>query len=201
MNENIAKKSKADQGLLELMTALLSSYSNEKFGLELNSTPIFPKLKYKGTIQPQRIKAKRAPKISNLSEEETKEIPRPNFVLHILDFEGNFRKFNGTLACDYKFVIELPMLVTGQKLLLQYNDIGFHLRAGALYEISLKWPEAVKSETIEAKFNVPTRELWITFKAKKVSASSSQSQNLPNPQPNKLIHSVNLENPLLNDIV
>lgn len=176
VNENIASTTKKEKGLLELLTALLASYSQEKFGLTLDSAPSFPKLKYKGsTVQFQRIKAKRAPKISTLSQDEPLSIPKPSFKLFVVD--GEERLFDGRRGEAYRYEISLPMLITGEKLLLEYSEVGFHMRAGTLYEICLAWPSKIDTNSISSVFDTTTRNLVIEFKAILKASSTLYREN------------------------
>lgn len=202
MNETIAGNSRKDESLLELMLALLASYSNDKFGHKLDA-PSFPKMKYKGkTIQPQRIKAKRAPKIATMSESSVPEIPCPDFSLFTQhNSSSEFSLFDGRKGMAYRYEIELPLLMTGEKLLLEYNERGFHLRAGNLYEISLRWPESIDHPS--SSFDTSTRKLLITFSPAKIQSKSTSKMKEDDKKVEEKAEKpiVTLTNPLLEDIV
>ena len=73
------KRAQSDPGFRQAIVELAFAYIQQKFTTQLSPRFTIPKVKYKGaTIQWQRVKAKRAPKIQEveLTEEERAELEK-----------------------------------------------------------------------------------------------------------------------------
>lgn len=76
-NTKVVQDAQKDAGFRQSVVELAFGYIQQKFGKELDMRFSIPKMKYKGdTIQYQRIKAKKGPKIEEVSmtEEEKKRL-------------------------------------------------------------------------------------------------------------------------------
>jgi hypothetical protein len=73
MNPNTIDAVHKDPGLKSFMMEILATYIAEKYKIKLKPNFTVPKLKYKGkSIEFQRVKGKKAPKIQQLSKEEAR---------------------------------------------------------------------------------------------------------------------------------
>ncbi|EAR96395.1 pre-RNA processing PIH1/Nop17 protein (macronuclear) [Tetrahymena thermophila SB210] len=123
VNPKVADNLQKDPGLSQFFIQLLQGYCETKYKVTLDDKFSIPKLKYKGkSIEYQRVKGKKAPKIQQLSQEDiqTQEqiaksgkklvqemnegkkqnlpmgmIPRPKWNLYILYKDGTQEEYDG----------------------------------------------------------------------------------------------------------
>jgi hypothetical protein len=197
----ILEKSQEDMNTRQLLIELCVSHIAQKYKQQLSLSKKYleyrlPKLKYKGTMQQQRVRGKKDPKIQVIDKEvfetpaESTRVPPWKLTLDGQDLHVE------DLRCFHLFLLEvdLELLVSGKSINLRCGEERIEVTVGRIYHLSLWTPFLIDVFTVTARFDCKTRKLMIQGQRKKEIIQVEKSSTRLTP--------VSLsENELLFDVV
>ncbi|KRW98808.1 hypothetical protein PPERSA_10579 [Pseudocohnilembus persalinus] len=247
VNPNVIDAVKKDIQMNEFLKQMLANFVEQKYKIKISERMSQPNLKYKGkSVEFQRVKGKKAPKIQQLSEEnrkaqeqikksenkliqEIKEeqnlpeiIPRPQWELYNVFGQGQESLYDGDFDIEqikyFKFVFEMPLLVTGKFINIEMKQDSFYIKVNKFYEIAMQFPCKVHLNKIKSYFNTKSRQLFVIvpplkyeITEKMVSEKQQQEDTNNQQQEQNNVQGINdvqnkqsqiqLENDMLDDLV
>lgn len=173
VNPVILEKSQEEPTTRQLLIELCVQHIGQKHKQQLSLSKCYseyrlPKLKYKGTLQQQRVRGKKDPKIQVIDKEvfETpiESVRTPIWKLLLdgceLDPEG-ISDFN-----EFLFEIQLELLVSGKSINFRCAEERIELSVGKIYYLSLWTPFIIDKNTVSAVFDCKNRNLLVKGKRK-----------------------------------
>jgi len=224
LNPKVVATIKKDNNALLFFYQLVNNYLQQKYKIELEETFNLPKLPYKGSsVEFQRVKGKKAPKIETMSSEEADGAAQQEEA-----FKSTFQSGPAVQAIEWKLLLEfddgvieefdglnehlervqkihleynLPLLVTGKNIGLKIAEDEVEISAGKIYHMILKPIILVDPSTARAIFDIKTRTLNIQVGKLKKAAKKDETLNGEVNERTVEIKAPELSNELLFDVV
>lgn len=183
-NPEVLKNCKAQPTMRQLVYELCLNHLSQKYKQNLSVSKIYveylmPKMKYKGqTVEKQRVRAKKAPKIEVIDKEIFKEPqggPRkPDWKMHFDNQELDPE--NLLTYSSLQLLVDLPLLITGKAINLQISPEAINITVGTIYELKLWLPFECDSESIQSQFDCISRQLSVSMSHKSLVEESEVSE-------------------------
>lgn len=129
-----------------------------------------PKLKYKGTLQQQRVRGKKDPKIEVIDKEvfetpvESLRTPLWTLLLDGCEMDPE----NLLTFSEFSVAVELDLLISGKSISFKCGEDRIEVSVGKIYFLSLWVPFCIDVGTVKAEFDCKTRRLLIKGRRKVV---------------------------------
>ncbi|CAG9315057.1 PIH1D1 [Blepharisma stoltei] len=204
VNPTVLQKAQDDAQTRQLLMELCASHIAQKHKQELSLKFRYMRLKYKGaTVQQQRIRGKKQPKIEVLDKEvfETpiESVKSPEWELKV---DGNnIDPETLKTAKTFELKFSLDLLVTGKAIDLKASPERISLQVGRFYAINLWMPFIMDMNSLNAEFDCQTRKLIITGNII-IEDTAVKTEKVPEEEPKVQLKPLELSsNELLYDIV
>jgi len=177
VNPAILDKSQEEPTTRQLLIELCVQHIGQKHKQQLSLSKGYleyrlPKLKYKGTLQQQRVRGKKDPKIQVLDKEvfetpiESVRTPTWKLLLDGLELDPE-----GVSAFkEFSFDIQLELLVSGKSINFRCAEERIELSVGKIYHLSLWTPFPIDIHTVSAVFDCKNRNLLVKGQRKLIQA-------------------------------
>lgn len=168
VNPAILEKSQEDQTTRQLLIELCVQHIAQKHKQQLSLSKGYleyrlPKLKYKGTLQQQRVRGKKDPKIQVIDKEvfetpvESLRTPVWTLLLDGCPMDPE----NISTFSEFLIQIELDLLISGKSINFKCGEERIEVSVGKIYFLSLWLPFTINLTSISAIFDCKPRKLLI----------------------------------------
>jgi hypothetical protein len=167
VNPKILEKSAEDNATRQLLIELCTTHINQKYKQQLSLSNFYseyrlPKLKYKGTLQQQRVRGKKVIDKEVFSE-PVESVRTPSWEIKVNGEEMDVE--NVKFCREFELVVELELLISGKGIVLQCASDFIQVNVGKIYSLSLWIPFTIDISSVLASFDCKLRKLVITGKS------------------------------------
>lgn len=201
VNPAILDKSSEDSTTRQLLIELIVTHVGQKFKQQLSLSIFYieyrlPKLKYKGTLQQQRVRGKKDPKIQVIDKEVFQTpVESTRMPAWKLSVDGEDMDIENIKTCkEFILIVELELLISGKGISLKASKERVEINVGKIYFLGLWMPFMIDVQSLVANFDCKERKLVV--KGKKVVEEVEEEKSTVKLKPVDLS-----ENDLLFDIV